>query len=117
MSTGEFYFGVGTGENLNEHIIGDHWPEHSVRLDMLEEAVDVIRSLWAGGQQSHRGEHYTVENARLFTLPDAPPPVVASAFGEITARAIADWADGFWTVGLDQASFFECYDSEVLPPL
>ncbi len=99
MMPGQFYFGVGTGENLNEHILGDHWPEHRVRLDMLEEAVDIIRSLWEGGQQSHHTEHYTVENARLFTLPESPPPVVASAFGEITARAVADWADGFWTVG------------------
>ncbi|MFD1643131.1 TIGR03557 family F420-dependent LLM class oxidoreductase [Halohasta litorea] len=108
MLPGEFYFGVGTGENLNEHIIGEQWPEHGVRLDMLEEAVDVIRSLWAGGQQSHHGEHYTVENARLFTLPDSPPPVVASAFGEHTARAVADWADGFWTVG-PQGELLDAY--------
>jgi len=108
MLPGEFYFGVGTGENLNEHIIGEQWPEHGVRLKMLEEAVDVIRSLWEGGQQSHHGEHYTVENARLFTLPDSPPPVIASAFGEITARAVADWADGFWTVG-PQGDLLDAY--------
>ena len=108
MSTGEFYFGVGTGENLNEHVLGDRWPEHGVRLDMLEEAVDIMRSLWDGGQQSHHGEHFTVENARLFTLPDSSPPVIASAFGEIAARSVADWADGFWTVG-PQGELLDAY--------
>src|SRR5947207_6943002 len=56
-----FFLGVGTGENLNEHILGDRWPEAAVRLEMLEEAVAVIRMLWEGGTQSHHGRHYTVE--------------------------------------------------------
>ncbi|XVH32120.1 TIGR03557 family F420-dependent LLM class oxidoreductase [Haloferacaceae archaeon DSL9] len=98
MLPGQFFFGVGTGENLNEHILGDRWPEHAVRLDMLEEAVDVIRTLWQGGQRSFHGDHYTVENARVYDLPDEEPPIIASAFGPITAEAVADWADGFWTV-------------------
>ncbi|SFR61941.1 TIGR03557 family F420-dependent LLM class oxidoreductase [Halogeometricum limi] len=95
----EFYFGVGTGEALNEHVTGERWPEHEVRLAMLEEAVDVIRSLWTGRQVSHHGDHYTVENARLFTLPDELPPIVVSAFGERTARAAGEFGDGFWSVG------------------
>jgi len=94
-----FYAGVGTGEKLNEHVLGDRWPEHSVRLEMLEEAVDVIRQLWTGKEVSHYGEYYTVENARLFTLPEEPPPICISAYGERAARAAAEMGDGFWSVG------------------
>ncbi|WP_129113227.1 TIGR03557 family F420-dependent LLM class oxidoreductase [Halegenticoccus tardaugens] len=99
MFDGRFLFGVGTGENLNEHVVGEHWPEHGVRLEMLEEAVDVIRKLWTGENVSHHGNHYTVENAKLFTLPDRTPEVVASAFGPKTAEAAGEWADGLWTLG------------------
>ncbi|WP_254546531.1 TIGR03557 family F420-dependent LLM class oxidoreductase [Halomarina pelagica] len=95
----EFFFGVGTGENLNEHVLGDHWPEHAVRMEMLEEAVEVIRKLWTGEQVSHRGPHYTVENARLFTLPEEPPKICVSAVGERAARTAAEFGDGFWAVG------------------
>src|SRR3954463_4982982 len=74
MLEGRFNLGVGTGEALNEHILGEHWPEADVRLEMLEEAVEVMRALWEGGQRSHRGRHYTVENARLYALPAPPLP-------------------------------------------
>src|ERR687889_1999151 len=69
MLEGRFNLGVGSGEALNEHILGGHWPEADVRLEMLEEAVELMRALWRGGQQSHRGRHYRVENARIYTLP------------------------------------------------
>jgi G6PDH family F420-dependent oxidoreductase len=95
----QFYAGVGTGENLNEHVLGDHWPPHHVRLDMLEEAVEVIRKLWTGEMVSHHGDHYTVENAKLFTVPDENPPICVSAYGEQTASHAADLGDGFWSVG------------------
>ena len=95
----EFYAGVGTGENLNEHVLGDKWPEHSVRLEMLEEAVEVIRKLWTGETVSHYGKHYTVEDARLYTLPEEEPPICVSAYGEKTATAAAEFGDGFWSVG------------------
>ena len=78
---GGFNLGVGSGEALNEHVLGDKWPEADVRLELLEEAVEVMRTLWQGGQQSHRGRHYTVENARVYDLPDEPPPVLVCAFG------------------------------------
>ena len=94
-----FYAGVGTGENLNEHVVGEGWPEHAVRLEMLEEAVDVTRRLWTGEEVSHYGDHYTVENARLFTLPEEPPPICVSAYGERAAKAAAEFGDGFWCVG------------------
>ena len=79
LMPGRFFLGVGTGENLNEHILGDRWPEGRVRLEMLEEAIEVIRLLWQGGYQSHHGTHYTVEQARLYTLPDEPPPIMVAA--------------------------------------
>ena len=67
---GRFELGVGSGENLNEHIFGDRWPTTDERLEMLEEAVDVIRELWKGEEITHRGKYYCVENARIYSLPD-----------------------------------------------
>ncbi len=78
---GRFILGVGAGENLNEHILGQRWPEVEVRQGMLEEAIEVIRLLWQGGMQSHHGKYYTVENARLYTLPEEPPPILVAASG------------------------------------
>jgi G6PDH family F420-dependent oxidoreductase len=95
----QFYFGVGTGENLNEHVLGDQWPSHRVRLEMLDEALKVIRTLWTGEMVSHHGEHYTVRNAKLFTTPAETPPICVSAYGDQTAERAADLGDGFWSVG------------------
>src|SRR5919112_3953944 len=87
---GRFGLGVGSGEALNEHILGDAWPNIETRLEMLEEAVEVIRTLWQGGMQDHRGIHYEVQNARIYDLPDTPPPILVSGFGpkaiELAAR-------------------------------
>ncbi len=94
-----FTFGVGTGEALNEHILGDHWPEADVRLAMLEEAIEICRKLWTGEQVSHDGTHYVVENARIYTLPDAPPPIYVSGFGPKAIDLAARIGDGFCTVG------------------
>jgi G6PDH family F420-dependent oxidoreductase len=94
---GRFSLGVGTGEALNEHILGDGWPEVEVRLEMLEEAVEVIRTLWQGGQRSHRGRHYTVENARVYDLPGEPPPILVSGFGPKAIEVAARIGDGFVT--------------------
>ncbi|HVF54207.1 MAG TPA: TIGR03557 family F420-dependent LLM class oxidoreductase [Actinomycetota bacterium] len=95
MFDGRFFFGVGSGENLNEHIIGAHWPETDVRLEMLEEAVEVIRELWKGKQTSHYGKHYTVENARIYTLPDTPPPILVAAAGPKAATLAGRIGDGY----------------------
>jgi G6PDH family F420-dependent oxidoreductase len=94
MFDGRFWFGVGSGEALNEHILGQKWPETSVRLAMLEEAIEVIRALWSGDQVSHYGEHYTVENARLYTLPTQPPPIMVSGFGPKSIEVAARLGDG-----------------------
>jgi coenzyme F420-dependent glucose-6-phosphate dehydrogenase len=95
MLPGRFLLGVGTGEALNEHVLGDAWPSAAVRRDMLEEAVAVIRELWDGGLVEHRGRHYTVENARLYTLPDEPPPIVVAASGPEAAELAGRIGDGF----------------------
>ncbi len=108
---GRFNLGVGSGEALNEHIVGTHWPEADVRLEMLEEAVEVMRTLWSGGQRSHRGRHYTVENARIYDLPDQPPPVLVSGFGPKAVRLAARIGDGFATTSPDKDSI-ELYRSE-----
>jgi coenzyme F420-dependent glucose-6-phosphate dehydrogenase len=64
LMPGRFFLGLGTGENLNEHVLGDRWPEGKVRFEMLTEAIEVIRLLWQGGYQSHHGQYYTIEQAR-----------------------------------------------------
>src|SRR5437667_1450868 len=69
MMPGRFFLGVGTGENLNEHILGDVWPPPDVRLERLAEAIGVIRKLWRAGVQNHRGRYYTVVNAQIYSLP------------------------------------------------
>jgi coenzyme F420-dependent glucose-6-phosphate dehydrogenase len=79
MLPGRFTLGVGTGENLNEHVLGDRWPAPDERIAMLEEAIEVMRLLWQGGEQTHRGTHYTVDHARLYTLPDGEIPVAVAA--------------------------------------
>src|SRR3954469_16856459 len=102
MFDGRFFLGVGSGENLNEHILGQRWPETDVRLEMLEEAVEVIRSLWHGGQQSHHGRYYTVENARIYTLPSTPPPIYVSAFGPKAMEIAARTGDGLVSTSPDR---------------
>ena len=85
MFDGRFFLGLGSGENLNEHVIGARWPSTAIRQEMLEEAVEVIRLLWKGGLQSHRGRHYEVENARLYSLPETPPMIAIAAGGPQSA--------------------------------
>lgn len=92
-----FFFGVGTGEALNEHVLGQRWPIPETRLEMLTEAVEVMRQLWTGDSVDFAGTYYTVENARLYTLPDAPPPVIVSAFGDKAAKVAAEIGDGLWS--------------------
>jgi coenzyme F420-dependent glucose-6-phosphate dehydrogenase len=101
MMPGRFFLGVGTGENLNEHVLGDRWPPAAERLSMLEEAVALMRRLWSGDQISHRGDHYTVENARIYTLPEEPPPVVVAAAGTTAAELAGRIGDGLVSVSPD----------------
>jgi coenzyme F420-dependent glucose-6-phosphate dehydrogenase len=101
MMPGRFFLGVGTGENLNEHIVGGDWPSAGKRLEMLEEAIEIMRLLWRGGLQSFRGQHFTVNQARIYTLPEQPPPVVVAAKGERAVDLAARLGDGLIGVGPD----------------
>ncbi|TDQ46113.1 TIGR03557 family F420-dependent LLM class oxidoreductase [Actinorugispora endophytica] len=98
---GGFTLGVGTGEALNEHVVGDRWPPASERRDMLEESVAIMRELWTGRLVTHDGSYYQVDNARLYTLPEEPPRVFVSAFGEKAARLAGRIGDGLVTMGPD----------------
>jgi len=111
LHEGRFALGVGSGEALNEHILGEHWPEADVRLEMLEESVEVIRKLWEGGQRSHRGRHYTVENARIYDLPEELPPILVSGFGPKAIKLAARIGDGFATTSPDKDAI-DLYRSE-----
>src|SRR5262245_30985070 len=94
LMPGRFFLGVGTGENLNEHIVGEGWPETEVRQERLEEAIGVIRELWKGGNVSHHGRHFTVENARLYSLPEQLPPLLVAAAGPRSADQAGRLGDG-----------------------
>lgn len=93
---GRFVFGVGTGEALNEHILGDRWPRAEIRREMLTEAVAIMRALWTGENLNHRGEYYELENARLFDPPTEPIPVIVSGFGPEAVTMAAEIGDGYW---------------------
>ena len=102
LMPGRFFLGVGTGENLNEHILGQAWPEWDVRAEMLEEAVEVIRALWSGEVTSHRGRHYRVQNAKLYTLPESLPPIRVAASGRRMAERAARIGEGLIATAPDK---------------
>jgi coenzyme F420-dependent glucose-6-phosphate dehydrogenase len=102
LMPGRFFLGVGTGENLNEHVLGDRWPNHEQRLEMLEEAVAVMRELWQGALVTHRGPHYTVDRARLYTVPEEPPPVAVAAAGPEAAELAGRIGDAFVSTAPDE---------------
>jgi G6PDH family F420-dependent oxidoreductase len=91
---GRFSLGVGTGENLNEHVTGERWPAVVERQERLAEAIGVIRELWEGKLTSHRGKHFTVENARIYSLPDELPPLLVAVAGESSVELAASAGDG-----------------------
>jgi G6PDH family F420-dependent oxidoreductase len=102
LTGGRFRLGVGTGEALNECIFGDAWPNTDVRRDMLAEAIDIMRRLWSGEVVNHRGPHYTVQNARIYTLPDEATPVYISGYGPQSTRFAAEVGDGYVTTQPDR---------------
>src|ERR1700729_906390 len=108
LTDGGFALGVGTGEALNEHILGDRWKSAEERPEMLDEAVHVIRELLSGRLISHAGDHYTVDTARLYSVPDAPPPIYMSGFGEKAITLAARVADGYMCVQ-PEADFVRLY--------
>jgi len=93
---GRLFLGVGTGEALNEHVIGQRWPSPETRRAMLEEAVEIIRALWEGDTFDRRGSFYEVENAKLFDPPTPKPPIIVSGFGSEAVDLAARIGDGYW---------------------
>jgi G6PDH family F420-dependent oxidoreductase len=115
LMPGRSFLGLGTGENLNEHILGQRWPASDVRRGMLEEAISIIRALWDGEEVSHRGAYYTVENARLFTRPEVPPPLFVAASGERAADLAGRQGDGLITTAPD-ADLIAAFHDARQPP-
>jgi probable non-F420 flavinoid oxidoreductase len=110
MYPGRFWAALGTGEASNEHVTGDAWPRKEVRNARLRECVDVIRALLRGEEVSHDGL-VTVDRARVWTLPDQPPPLIGAAVSTATARWCAEWADGLITVNQPPAKLQEMIDA------
>jgi len=106
---GRFFLGIGTGENLNEHVVGRGWPSADVRLAMLEEAIRVIHLLWQGGMQSFHGRYYTVEDARLYTLPEEPPSVMVAASNPGAAKLAAQSGDAMINTEVE-ADLVQCFE-------
>jgi G6PDH family F420-dependent oxidoreductase len=110
MMPGRFFLGVGTGENLNEHVLGQRWPSADIRREMLEEAIDVIRALWTGELITHRGRWYHVEDARIYSLPDEPPPIAIAAGGEQAAKLAGRVGDALISTAPDR-ELVDAYES------
>ena len=102
LSDGRFTLGVGAGERLNEHVVGQGWPEVGNRHRMFRESLEIIRKLWEGGFKSYRGEYLTIEDARVFDLPDELPPIVVAGGGPQAARLAAELGDGLFATDPDE---------------
>lgn len=98
LSDGRFTLGLGAGENLNEHIVGGHWPIAPLRHEMLDEAVEIIRALWQGGYVTYHGTHFDVERAKVWDLPDTPPPIGIAVSGPASCRLAGRHADAMIAV-------------------
>lgn len=102
LMDGRFFLGLGTGENLNEHVLGDRWPRPDERLEMLEEAVTIIRKLLGGDYETFRGKHYTVEQLKLYDAPKSAPDIVIAAAAENSAELAAKLGDGLMNTSPDK---------------
>ena len=99
MFPGRFYLGLGAGEALNEHITGEYWPEAPVRLERLAESIEIIKQLFTGKVVKYRSQHFNVESAKIYTLPERPPPIYVATAGPIQAKRTGKMTDGLITVG------------------
>jgi G6PDH family F420-dependent oxidoreductase len=98
LSDGRFTLGLGAGENLNEHIVGGRWPIAGVRHEMLTEAVEIIRALWAGETVTYRGKHFDVESAKVWDLPEVAPPIGIAVSGPASCRLAGRHGDAMIAV-------------------
>ncbi|MGR2752014.1 TIGR03557 family F420-dependent LLM class oxidoreductase [Agromyces arachidis] len=110
LSEGRFTLGLGSGERLNEHVVGQGYPSVSDRQEMLREAIEIIRLLWSGGYQSYEGAYLSLEDARVFDLPDELPPIAVAAGGPDAARLAADHGDAMFGTDPDR-DLIEAYRS------
>ena len=94
LMPGRFFLGVGSGESLNEHITGQAWPPPDMRQDMLEEAIGVLRKLHEGGERSHHGRFFQVQDARVYNLPRPSVPIYVAASGKLSAELAGRAGDG-----------------------
>jgi coenzyme F420-dependent glucose-6-phosphate dehydrogenase len=102
MFEGRFFLGVGTGENLNEHVTGAPWPAPDERLELLEESIEVMRALWSGDEVTHRGKHYTVDHAKLYTVPGEPIPIAVAAAQPLAAELAGRLGDALVNIAPDE---------------
>ncbi|MEV8378782.1 TIGR03557 family F420-dependent LLM class oxidoreductase [Kribbella sp. NPDC056861] len=96
LSDGRFTLEIGSGERLNEHIVGKGWPAVAQRHEMLRESLEIIRLLWSGGYQSYEGKHLRLEDARVFDLPDPLPRIAVAAGGPAAARIAGELGDALF---------------------
>ncbi len=99
MYPGRFTLGLGAGEALNEHIVGGYWPEAPERVERLFESIEIIRKLFTGKPVKHTGKYYRLETARLWTMPQTPPPIVVATSGPYVSKKTGAMCDGIMTVG------------------
>ena len=99
MFPGRFWLGLGAGEALNEHILGGEWPEVNVRSEMMFESIEIISKLFEGKVVKHRGKHFKLESAKLYTRPDEPVPIYVATSGPVNAKRTGKFAQGMITVG------------------
>ncbi|GAA2735268.1 TIGR03557 family F420-dependent LLM class oxidoreductase [Actinocorallia aurantiaca] len=98
LSDGRFTLGIGSGERLNEHVVGPGFPQSvQARQDMMREALEIIRLLWQGGYRSYQGKYLQLQDARVFDLPEELPPIAVAAGGAQAARLAAELADGLFS--------------------
>jgi G6PDH family F420-dependent oxidoreductase len=99
MFPGRFYLGLGAGEALNEHIVGQYWPEAVARLEVLAESIELIKKLFTGKSVKYRGQYFNLESAKLYTMPEKPPPIYVATSGPVNAERTGRTCDGIITVG------------------
>src|SRR3712207_2002524 len=115
LADGRFTLGLGSGENLNEHVVGTGWPGVTQRQEMLVEAIEVIRALHEGGLVDHAGEYFQVDSARIWDLPDQPVPIGVAVSGEASVSRFAPLADHLVAVEPDPSLVRSWNDTEGAP--
>lgn len=99
MYPGRSWLGLGSGEAVNEHVVGGYWPEPVQRLDRMWEAIEIIQKLFTGKDVKHAGRFFTLETCRLWTMPQKPPPIYVATAGPVTAKRAGRTVDGIITPG------------------